>query len=98
MTTQLLASTFRVSTPLIFAALGGMFSERSGVINIALEGMMLMGAFGAAVGTLAMHSPWLGSLWGIAAGLLLAGLYGAFVIRLRADQIVAGIAINMLAL
>lgn len=95
---ELGASTLRVSTPLIFAALGGMFSERSGVINIALEGMMLMGAFGAAVGTLAMQSPWLGSLWGIAAGVLLAALYGAFVIRLRADQIVAGIAINMLAL
>ncbi len=91
-------SALRFSTPLIFAALGGMFSERSGVINIALEGMMLLGAFGAAVGTLAMHSPWLGSLWGVAAGMLLAVLYAAFVIRLRADQIVAGIAINMLAL
>ena len=95
---ELAAATLRVSTPLIFAALGGMFSERSGVINIALEGMMLMGAFGAAVGTLATHSPWLGSACGIAAGVLLAALYGVFVIRLRADQIVAGIAINMLAL
>jgi ABC-type uncharacterized transport system permease subunit len=95
---ELSASTLRVSTPLIFAALGGMFSERSGVINIALEGMMLVGAFGAAVGTLTMHSPWLGCVWGIGAGVLLAALYGLFVIRLRADQIVAGIAINMLAL
>jgi len=95
---QLLESTLRVSTPLIFAALGGMFSERAGVINIALEGMMLIGAFGAAVGTLAMHSPWLGSACGMAAGILLAALYGIFVIRLRANQIVAGTAINMLAL
>lgn len=95
---ELGASTLRVSTPLIFAALGGMFSERSGVINIALEGMMLVGAFGAAVGTLTMHSPWFGCVWGIGAGVLLAALYGLFVIRLRADQIVAGIAINMLAL
>jgi ABC-type uncharacterized transport system permease subunit len=95
---QLLGSTFRVSTPLIFAALGGMFSERSGVVNIALEGMMLMGAFGAAVGTLVMHSPWLGSACGIGAGAALAAIYGLFVIRLRANQIVAGMAINMLAL
>ncbi len=98
MIAQLLASTLRVSTPLIFAALGGMFSERSGVINIALEGMMLVGAWGAAVGTLAAHSPWLGSACGIGAGMLLAVLYGLFVIRLRANQIVAGTAINMLAL
>jgi simple sugar transport system permease protein len=95
---QLLASTLRVSTPLLFAALGGMFSERSGVINIALEGMMLAGAFGAAVGTLATHSPWLGSGFGIGAGVALSGIYGLFAIRLRANQIVAGTAINMLAL
>jgi ABC-type uncharacterized transport system permease subunit len=98
MIVQLLSSTLRVSTPLIFAALGGMMSERSGVINIALEGMMLIGAFGAAIGTLATHSPWLGSACGMAAGLLLAALYALFVIRLRANQIVAGTAINMLAL
>jgi ABC-type uncharacterized transport system permease subunit len=95
---QLLESTLRVSTPLIFAALGGMFSERSGIINIALEGMMLIGAFGAAVGTLVTHSPWLGSAGGMGAGLLLAAIYGLFVIHLRANQIVAGTAINMLAL
>jgi simple sugar transport system permease protein len=94
----LFASTLRVSTPLIFAALGGMFSERSGVVNIALEGMMLLGAFGAAVGTLVTHSPWLGSACGMGAGILLAALYGLFAIRLRANQIVAGTAINMLAL
>jgi simple sugar transport system permease protein len=98
-TTQLLlASTFRLSTPLIFAALGGLVSERSGVINIALEGMMLIGAFGAAVGTLASHSPWLGAAAGIMAGVLFAALYGFFVVGLRGNQIVAGMAINMLAL
>jgi simple sugar transport system permease protein len=86
------------STPLIFAALGGMFSERAGVINIALEGLMLMGAFAAAVGTCVAHSPWLGSAGGMAAGILLAAIYGVFVIGLRANQIVAGTAINMLAL
>jgi simple sugar transport system permease protein len=94
----LLSSTLRVSTPLIFAALGGMLSERSGVINIALEGMMLVGAFGAAVGTYMSHSPWLGSLVGMGSGVIMAAIYGIFVIRLRANQIVAGTAINMLAL
>ena len=98
MTAQLLASTLRVSTPLIFAALGGMFSERSGVINIALEGMVLIGSFAAAVGTLVAHSPWFGSAYGMAAGLALAAIYGLFVIRLRANQIVAGVGINMLAM
>jgi simple sugar transport system permease protein len=93
-----LSSTLRVSTPLIFAAVGGMCSERSGVINIALEGMMLAGAFGAAVGALATNSPWLGAACGMGAGVLLAAVYGLFVIRLRANQIVAGTAINMLAL
>ncbi len=95
---QLLASTLRVSTPLIFAALGGMFSERAGVINIALEGLMLVGALGAAIGTLATHSPWLGAACGMAAAVALAAVYALFVIRLRANQIVAGTAINMLAL
>lgn len=94
----LLASTLRVSMPLIFAAMGGMFSERSGVINIALEGMMLMGAWAAAVGTLAAHSPWLGLVCGAGGGLVIAALYAVCVIHLRSDQIVAGMAINMLAL
>jgi simple sugar transport system permease protein len=98
MISQLLASTCRVSTPLIFAALGGLLSERAGVINIALEGLMLIGAFAAAVGTVATHSPWAGSALGLSAGVALAAVYGLFVIRLRSDQIVAGTAINMLAL
>src|SRR5438874_2154655 len=98
MTGELVASTLRVSTPLIFAALGGMFSERSGVINIALEGMMLIGSFAAAVGTLVSHSPWVGSALGMSAGVVLAAVYALFVIRLRANQIVAGTAINMLAM
>ena len=98
MTRQLIESTLRMATPLIFAALGGMFSERSGVINIALEGMMLAGAFGAAVTTYVTHSPWLGLGGGMAAGALLAAVYALCVIWLRANQIVAGTAINMLAL
>ncbi len=94
---QLLESTLRVSTPLLFAAIAGMFSERSGVVNIALEGMMLVGAFGAAAVTLATQSPVFGAFGGMAAGLLLAGFYAIFVIELRSDQIVAGTAVNLLA-
>ena len=95
---SLIASTFRVSTPLIFAALGGLMSERSGVINIALEGMMLVGAFFGAVVTLSTHSPELGALGGAAAGAVLAAFYAVFVIQLRSNQIVAGTAINLFAL
>ncbi len=94
---QILASAFRVATPLIFAAMGGLFSERSGVVNIALEGLMLLGAFAAAVMALVSGSPWVGLAGGMAGGMALAAIYAVFVIRLRANQIVAGMAINMLA-
>jgi general nucleoside transport system permease protein len=98
MTQHLVDSMLRVSTPLIFAALGGMLCERSGVMNIALEGLLLIGAFGAAVVAFVTHSPWLGAAAGMGAGILLAAVYALFVIWLRANQIVAGTAINMLAL
>lgn len=88
----------RMAVPYALAAQGGALSERSGVINIALEGKLLVGAFGAAVGAHFGGSVWLGALAGVAAGLLVAALYGAAVLRFRADQIVAGVAINLLAL
>jgi len=95
---QLIASTLRVSTPLILAAMGGMVSERAGVINIALEGLMLVGALAAAVVSYATHSPWVGLAAAVTAGAAFAGLYALFAITLRANQIVAGTAINFLAL
>jgi len=93
-----------VATPLILAALGGMFSERSGVINIALEGKMLAGAFTAAAVTYAadekLHmgnaSPWIGLLAAILAGLFIAAIYAIVCIRFKADQVVSGAAINIL--
>lgn len=91
-------SVLRLSTPLIFAALGGLFSERSGVINIALEGFMLVGALAGAVVALATGSAPLGFLAAGAAGALFASIYSAAVIHGRADQVVCGTAMNLLAM
>jgi ABC-type uncharacterized transport system permease subunit len=104
LTLTLLWSTIRLATPLILAALGGMFSERSGVINIALEGKMLAGAFTAAAVTYAADaklgmgnaSPWIGLLAAIFAGLFIAAIYAVACIRFKADQVVSGAAINIL--
>jgi general nucleoside transport system permease protein len=94
----LTAGMLRFATPLIFAAMGGILSERSGVINIGLEGMMLIGAFFGIFGADLLGSWFLGLLCGVAAGALI-GLVHAFVsITLRADQVVSGTGINFLAL
>jgi ABC-type uncharacterized transport system permease subunit len=103
-TIALIWSTVRLATPLILAALGGLFSERSGIINIALEGKMLAGAFTAAAVTYAadskLHlgaaSPWIGLLAGMSAGIFIAAIYAIVCIRYKADQVVSGTAINIL--
>ncbi|WP_019637413.1 ABC transporter permease [Paenibacillus fonticola] len=86
------------ATPLIFAALGGVFSERSGVVNIGLEGLMIIGAFASAVVTLWTESPFLGLIAGALAGVLLSLLHAVASVTFRAHQVVNGMAINFLAL
>jgi simple sugar transport system permease protein len=97
-TLSLLYSAIRLATPLLLASLGGLLSERSGVINIALEGLMLAGAFTSAVVTHYAGDPWIGLLAGVAAGMFVAAILAVVCIRFDANQVVAGTAVNILML
>ena len=94
---QFVASSIRVAIPLALAGLGGVFSERSGVINIGLEGMMLTGAFTAVAVTNFAQNPWVGVLAAILVGIFLGLIHAITCITFRANQIVSGVAINLFA-
>ena len=94
---SLFAQTIRIALPYLAAAMGGVWSERSGVVNVALEGTMLVGALGAVAGTIAGHSPWVGLLLAVVAGVVLQLVHGVAVLFGRANAIVSGIALNLAA-
>ena len=91
-----LDSTLRLSAPLVLAALAGLFSERSGIIDIGLEGKMLGAAFAAAAVAAVSGSPWAGLAAGVGTSVLLAMVHGYACITHRGDQVVSGLALNIL--
>jgi len=95
---EILTSTIRLSTPLTLSAIGGLYSERGGIVNIALEGIMLFGAFGSAVVAYHTANPWLGLLAGAMVGTFIAYIHGIVTITFLGDQIVSGMGINIIAL
>lgn len=92
----LLDSTVRVATPLVLAAFAGLYCERAGVVDIGLEGKMLAGAFAAAAVAYQTGSPWLGLLAAVAAGVALAAVHGFACVTHAGNQVVSGMAINIL--
>lgn len=101
--TLIITSTFVYSAPLIFTALGGVFSERSGVVNVGLEGIMVMGAFSSVVFNLLFTDPgsssaiWISTLFGGLVGVLFAIIHAVATVNLRADHVVSGTVLNLIA-
>lgn len=96
--TTILASAIALSTPLIFGAMSGVVCERVGVVNIAIEGQLLIGAFAGVIVASATNSPWIGLIAAPIAGALLGGLLAFFAVRYNVDQIIIGVVLNVLAL
>lgn len=94
---ELWAATLAMATPIALPALGGTFSERSGVVNIAMEGIMLIGAFFAVLFSYLTHNPWLGLVGALVMGGLISLLFAWFTINIGADQIIVGMGINIFA-
>ncbi len=94
----LLKATLQMATPLVLTALGGMFSERTGVVNIGLEGMMLVGAFSAVAGTFYSGNPWIGLIIACIAGGVLAGVHALVCVKFKGNHIVSGTGIILFGL
>ena len=94
---SLLSGMFRMAAPILFAALGELISERSGVLNLGVEGTMLIGGFAGFLATYNSDSLWLGVLWAVLAGGLMSALMAFVVVNLKADQTIAGLTVNILA-
>lgn len=93
----LVIATIRTTAPILLVALGGSFTTKAGIFNIGLEGQMLVGAFFAVIGTIASGSPWIGVLCGVAAALTLALIFALLVVTFKANEVVVGLALNILA-
>ena len=93
-----LASTVRLTIPILMGAAGEVLAERSGILNIAVEGMMLVGAFFAVLGSFYTGSPWMGMVWGIVAASIIASIHAFISITVLADQVVSGAALNIACL
>lgn len=96
--TGFFAAAIRMATPIILGGIGGTFSERSGILNLGIEGMMLMGAFAAAITALFTGNPWLGVLGGAAMGMMVGLLHAVMCIKFKANQTVIGTGINIMAM
>ena len=94
---EILASSIRLSVPLIFACLAGLWSERSGIVDIGLEGKLLAGAFAAATAAYVFQSPWAGLFFALIISMAMALIHGYASITQRGNQVISGVAINMLA-
>ncbi len=95
---SVLAATLRISPPIALASIGGAYSERTGIINIGLEGMILMGAFAGVAGSYFLGNPWLGVLCALLAGGALGLLHAVLCIKFKANQVVSGVGVNILSL
>lgn len=94
---NMLMATLRMAIPLTLASIGGVLCERSGIINLGIEGMMLIGSFGAVLGAHVTGSPWVGVLFGVAAGGIFGLIHALLCIKFRTNQAVSGVGINIFA-